>query len=177
MLKKLFYLCMTFLLVDLSAPALSFEVPEALVYSEAEEAPPPPEHKEEISYYIEKFCHNKGRANVRIQNGIIVDCMTANTLWKIDYADNWPNSLVKSLAYPIYDDYRGEEEFAPKPGIALIQEDSDDYKNMIQLQQLVKYHNLPISLDTIENYATAKAKPNVNEKIHSIKNFLIDLSN
>ncbi len=113
----------------------------------------PIQHKQDLSIYINKFCRQRGRSYVRIQNNIVVDCLTADTLWKIDYADNWHLALVNALFYGIYDNYLGDAEYAPKPGIVLIQEDSDDYRNMVQLKQIVDHYKFPLNLNIIENYS------------------------
>ena len=133
-------------------------------------------HKEEINYYIEKFCRKKGRSYARIQKNIIVDCMSGNTLWKIDYADNWRQAFTDALTYKIYDDYRGDDdESAPKPGVVLVQEDSDDYKNMLELKEIVKFYNLPINLDVIENYAIQPASQPNNRIPRFLKNVQFQL--
>jgi hypothetical protein len=132
-----------------------------------------PEHKQELTSYISSFCQGKGKPNARIQNNIVVDCMTSEALWKVEYADNWPQALVKAMSYAIYDDFRGDEENAPKPGVVLVQEDADDYKNMVQLNQIVQHFKLPVKLKVLENYgAVAPTSSRAN-----IKNFQIDFSN
>ncbi len=138
----------------------------------------PPEvfHKEEINYYVEKFCKTKGRPYARIQKNIIVDCMSANTLWKIDYADNWRQAFTDALTYQIYDDYRGDdEEAAPKPGVVLVQEDSDDYKNMLELKEIIKFYNLPVQVDVIENYASKPSTQPISKIPRFLKNVQIQL--
>lgn len=142
-------------------------------FDEYEDFPQPqPEHKQELSYYVESYCKEKGRAFARIQNNHVVDCMTAETLWKVDYADNWPQALAQALALPIYDDYRGDDKFAPISGVVLVQEDSDDFKKMVELRQLVQHYKLPVHLDTLENYA--KSSVEEPKKTKFFKNFQFD---
>jgi|694.fasta_scaffold09788_7 hypothetical protein len=142
---------------------------QTIPYEEEQE----PTHKQTLENYTNDFCKNRGKTRARIQSGKIVDCLTSEVLWKVEYADNWPLALVKSMAYPIYDDYRGEEEFAPKAGIALIQEDSDDYKNMIELKQLVEHYKLPVKLHVIENYGEIPVKESATGSL--FKNLRLDL--
>ncbi|MDJ0625717.1 MAG: hypothetical protein QNJ31_05045 [Candidatus Caenarcaniphilales bacterium] len=153
-------------LISSIQPSYSFEIDEELLYY------PEPEHKEEINFYINKFCARKGRTFVRIQNSITVDCMTPRVLWKVGYADDWSQSFTEALRYPIYDDYRGDEEFAPISGVVLVQEDVDDYKNMLQLKQLVRHYKLPVKLEVIENYGVPRYE---RPRSKIIKNFQIEL--
>jgi len=146
---------------------------DSKAFYEDDDLPPVvPEHKQDLNYYTERFCKHKGRSHVRIQNNHVVDCMTADTLWKVEYADNWPHALTEALTLPIYDDYFGDEQFAPSAGVVLVQEDSDDFKNMLQLRQLVNYHKLPVKLDVIKNYAEAP-QPTVT-KPKFLRNLQID---
>lgn len=157
---KFYLYCFVFYFLSLSSVAYEEEIPI--------------EHKQDLSIYINKFCKGKGRSYVRIQNNLIVDCLTANTLWKIDYADNWQAAMINALFYGIYDDYLGDEEYAPKPGVVLVQEDSDDYRSMVQLKQIVNHYKLPINLNIIENYASNPASDNRNMQIEFGKHkFLI----
>jgi hypothetical protein len=167
---KLKLLLMVFMVL-LTTKSLAF--PQ---FYEDEEITPAIEHKQDLSVYVDQFCRSRGRSFVRVQNNIVIDCLTSDSLWKVDYADNWPNALVQAMAYSIYDDYRGDEKYAPNPAIVLVQEDADDYKNMVQLKQLVTHYKLPIKLDVIENYASPS---NASSTISSpasrvIKNFQID---
>jgi hypothetical protein len=185
-----------------SLPSLAFEIPELVKVTEAEDSPNAA-HKETLEHYTKKFCQQRGRANYQIQNKIVVDCLTSNTLWKIEYADNWQKAMAEALTYAIYDDYQGDEEKAPQAGVVLIHEDSDDYKNMLKLKQLVEFHNLPIRLEKVENFTVPRvtgngspassssasgisANPNNNSieakktvnpsKIRAIKDFILELS-
>gem|GEM_PF-3239945 len=106
--------------------------------------------QKEIGAYIDKYCQDKGRSFFPIQNNLIVDCITSQTLWKITYAPDWPDAMVEALRYGIYDDYRGAEKHAPKPGIVLIYKHPTDYKYMVKLKQLIRHYSLPIETDTIE---------------------------
>ncbi len=155
-------LSILFCLLALSnSPLLASE--DEFVYTEE------PTHKQELNVYIESFCKNRGRSYVRIQNSLVVDCLSSDTLWKVEYADNWPQALVKAMAYPIYDDYRGEDQYAPKPGVALVHEDADDYRNMVELKQLVQHYKLPLKVEAIENYSPAPT----SLPTKTIKNFQI----
>ena len=76
------------------------------------------------------------------------------------------------MVYRIYDDYRGEEESAPKPGIVLIQKTSTDYQYMVKLIQVIDHYNLPVYLDVINDYGSEyrqkqkKEDKNIFSKIH-----------
>jgi hypothetical protein len=152
-----------------ASPTSAFSYEDELPLSE-------PEHKLDLATYTERFCRSRGKPRVRVQGNVVVDCLTNETLWKIDYADNWQSALVQSLKYAIYDDYRGEPEYAPTPGVVLIQEDSDDFKNSLELQQIVKHYQLPVKIEVIENYASASTNsPAQKIKSKFLKNFDIDL--
>ncbi|HEY9886046.1 MAG TPA: hypothetical protein V6C96_02175 [Vampirovibrionales bacterium] len=130
------------------------------------------ERKESLNFYNDKFCMERGRRDVFIQNGIKVDCMTYKTLWKIGYADEWREVFTEALTYQIYDDYSGSEGYAPNSGIVLVQENADDFKSMLKLKQLIKFYKLPLRLSVIENYAAKTQEEKRQNK--KIKDFLVD---
>ncbi|MDX1918044.1 MAG: hypothetical protein SFT81_02745 [Candidatus Caenarcaniphilales bacterium] len=126
----------------------------------------------ELKEQIRLFCEDRGQIFVTLYQNIRVDCLTSDTLWRIDYADQWSNALTEALTYPIYFVYRGEERLAPRPGVVLIQRNQDDYHGMVRLKQLVKHYNLPVRLEVIDDYGGDSPKP--PSKI--IKNLRFDLS-
>ncbi len=108
---------------------------------------------EQLNTYINNYCKNKnGKVFYKIQNRIIVDCLTSKNLWKITYAENWTSALVESMTYKIYDNFMGNEESSPISGIVLIHENPTDYKFAVKLNQLIRYYNLPISYDEIQAF-------------------------
>ena len=101
-----------------------------------------------------RFCAAAaGKQQARIQNGLLVDCLTAKTLWAIAPAAEWPAALSRALRYGIYDDYLGEATEAPLPGVALILSSSTDYKAAVQLKQIVRFYELPVYLEAIDDYS------------------------
>ena len=128
----------------------------------------PADEKQNTNIYINKYCSDRGNAFARIQKNIIVDCLTDKVLWKISFAEDWQSAMTDALTYKIYDDYRGEPEYAPDPGVILVQTDVNDYKYMVKLQQLVKFYKLPLKLDTIEDYGYSSKKytPDERDSLH-----------
>ena len=110
-----------------------------------------------LQRYSREYCDNNyGRALFPIQNKIYVDCLTTTTLWKLGFARDWPKVLTEAMFLPIYDNYKGVQEYKPGAGIVLVRQSPSDYKYLVKLRQLVKYYNLPVQIDSIEKYGTRK---------------------
>ena len=138
----------------------------------ADEVTPSLERKESLGFYNDKFCKGRGRRDVYIQNGIKVDCMTYETLWKVGYADEWREIFTEALTYQIYDDYSPSQGHTPNSGIVLVQENANDFKSMLKLKQLIKFYKLPLRLSIIENYAAISQEERRHNK--KIKDFFVD---
>lgn len=155
------YALVLFVLQLLCLPSLAKQSAE---YTQ-EELP----EKEKDSYltlgkYITGFCESKsGRPFMRIQKGILVDCVTNKALWKIELAANWSDALAQALEYKIYDNYTGPEKLAPDVGVALVQKNKDDYKYTVRLKQIIQFYKLPVYLEAIEDYWDSGVKNQKDE--------------
>lgn len=117
-----------------------------------------------LGKYITGFCESKsGRPFLRIQKGILVDCVTNKALWKIELAENWSDALTQALEYKIYDNYTGPEKLAPDVGVALVQKSKDDYKYTVRLKQIIQFYKLPVYLEAIEDYWDSVDKDEKND--------------
>ncbi len=100
--------------------------------------------KNEI-YYQQKWCdqHN-GKIIVNDNGNIMVTCLTDTNVIQTDFANNWKNSIGKSLNF--------SSLLNKKAGILLIIKSVNQYKYWYKLNNLINRFNLPIDVWKYEDF-------------------------
>jgi hypothetical protein len=99
---------------------------------------------EKESFYQNKWCseHN-GQTEVMNNDRTRIDCLTETHAIEFDFAKKWYEAIGQSLHYSF--------KTGKKAGIALIvltEKDKQKYNNMMNI---IKLHNLPITVWVIDN--------------------------
>ena len=94
-------------------------------------------------WYQERWCAKEGgEAEVRLEDKTRCDCLTGDYAIEVDFARKWAEAIGQSLHYA---KMTGEQA-----GILLIVEGTKDEKYLARLQNVIKYHNLPIKVWTTQ---------------------------
>jgi len=92
-------------------------------------------------WYQQRWCEQKGgQVEVRLKDKTRCDCLTNDYAIEVDFARKWAEAVGQSLHYA---KMTGE-----KAGILLIVEDKKDKKHFSRLENVINFHNLPITVWT-----------------------------
>ncbi len=97
------------------------------------------------SYYQEKFCTSLGGlSEIVLVDKTRCDCLTQAFVFEVDFADKFYEAIGQALYYSIIT--------GRKPAILLIIENKKDLKYWTRLNDVIKYHELPIKAWKLENF-------------------------
>lgn len=88
------------------------------------------------SYYVDKWCSDRGKQEARMPDGTRCDCLTATHAIEFDFGPKWDEAIGQSLNYALQTNKRA--------GIVLILRSEKDYRYWIRLNTVIDYHKLPI---------------------------------
>ncbi|CAB5161512.1 hypothetical protein D3OALGA1CA_5084 [Olavius algarvensis associated proteobacterium Delta 3] len=90
-------------------------------------------------WYQEQWCEaNRGKIEVRLDDGTRCDCVTETHAIEFDFGNNWAEAIGQSGYYA--------SKLNRKAGIVLILESGKDQKFWIRLINTIEYYNLPIDI-------------------------------
>jgi hypothetical protein len=92
-------------------------------------------------WYQQRWCEQKdGQVEVRLKDKTRCDCLTDDFAIEVDFAHKWAEAVGQSLHYAKMTDLQA--------GILLIVEDSKDKKHLARLNNVINFHELPITVWT-----------------------------
>jgi len=95
-------------------------------------------HINSEQYYQIKWCKDKGKAEVRLEDRTRVDCLTKIHAIEFDFAQKWAEAIGQALHYGLMTGKR--------PGIVLIIEDEKHKHYWYRLKRIIDNYKLPIDL-------------------------------
>ena len=97
-------------------------------------------------WYQQRWCDQKdGQVEVRLKDKTRCDCLTDDFAIEVDFAHKWAEAVGQSLHYAKMTDMPA--------GILLIVENNKDKKHFNRLENVINYHNLPITVWTTNKSA------------------------
>ena len=101
-------------------------------------------HLHPEAYYQNIYCNkNAGQQEVTLNNGLIADCMTEKEIIELDFAIKYRESIIQALEYA--------EETGKRAKTVLIVEKDSDQKYVNRALQVIKFYNLPVSVEVYSN--------------------------
>jgi len=92
-------------------------------------------------WYQQRWCDQKeGKVEVRLKDKTRCDCLTSDYAIEVDFAHKWAEAVGQSLHYA---KMTGE-----KAGILLIVEDENDKEHFSRLENVIDFHDLPVTVWT-----------------------------
>jgi hypothetical protein len=92
-------------------------------------------------WYQQRWCEQQdGQVEVRLKDKTRCDCLTNNHAIEVDFFRKWAEAVGQSLHYA--------KMTGKQAGILLIVENEQGKKHLTRLKNVIKFHNLPITVWT-----------------------------